>query len=362
MVTKARSSVFLNYRSDDTKAVAARLAADLRRSFRAEQVFQDFSSIAPGAEWPESLEHGLENCAAVLVLIGRNWLQIVDGEGRRRLDLPEDWVRQEIATVLRVREVRVFPVLVDDASMPAANELPEEIRALTRRQAIHLTTRHWEKDVTTLVEYLRRTPGLVKRRSWIPHVVFALVVAVILAFALGRGLHDSWSTRSPSGSEAPTQFTQAEDSNLPGPVASAPITNPSSAVGIPSPQVDLKAAFSGFSCGVESSGGTWAEETRRQVADDLYKRYGCSEPSDAASEQGFSADMHTSTGSGPYRGSAFEGTVLYYSQANKAAAEAVARDLSQRYKHRFAVAQGEGQGIRDDWKARTIRVQLREGG
>ena len=361
-MTKARSSVFLNYRSDDTKAVAARLAADLRKSFRADQVFQDFSSIAPGAEWSESLEHGLKICAAVLVLIGRNWLQIIDGEGKRRLDLPEDWVRQEIATVLKVREVRVFPVLVDDASMPASNELPEEIRALTRRQAIHLTTRHWEKDVATLVENLRRTPGLVKPRSWIPQVVFVLLVAVVLAVALGRGLQKSESTLSPSGSEAPTQFTQAEDSSLPGPVASAPITNPSSAVGIPSPHVDLKAAFSGFSCGVASYGGTWAEETRRQVADDLYKLYGCSEPSDAALKQGLNADTYTSTVFGPHRGFASESTVFYFSQANKAVAEAVAGDLSQRYKHRFAVALGEGQEIRDDWKARTIRVHLREEG
>jgi hypothetical protein len=53
----------------------------------------------------------------------------------------------------------VFPVLLD-AGMPSAEELPEPLQALTRRQAFPLTARHWTSDVAQLVEFLKKVPGL----------------------------------------------------------------------------------------------------------------------------------------------------------------------------------------------------------
>lgn len=155
------SSIFISYRHDaDSELAASRLAEDLRRHFAREQVFQDFTSIDPGADFVEVLERGLEICAAVLVVIGPNWLGVVDDKGRRRLGLADDWVRREVAESLRRPGVRVFPVLLGDARMPGVDDLPEELHPLTRRQAFPLTVRHWAKDIEELVDYLRRVPGL----------------------------------------------------------------------------------------------------------------------------------------------------------------------------------------------------------
>ncbi len=155
------SSIFISYRHDaDSELAASRLAEDLRRHFAREQVFQDFTSIDPGADFVEVLERGLEICAAVLVVIGPNWLSVVDDKGRRRLGLADDWVRREVAESLRRPGVRVFPVLVGDARMPGVDDLPEELQSLTRRQAFPLTVRHWAKDIAELVDYLQRVPGL----------------------------------------------------------------------------------------------------------------------------------------------------------------------------------------------------------
>lgn len=154
-------SIFISYRhSADSELAASRLAEDLRRHFTREQVFQDFVSIDPGADFVEALERGLEICAALLVVIGPNWLGVVDDKGRRRLDLADDWVRREVAESLRRQGVRVFPVLLGDARMPGVDDLPEELRPLTRRQAFPLTVRHWANDVAELVESLQRVPGL----------------------------------------------------------------------------------------------------------------------------------------------------------------------------------------------------------
>jgi formylglycine-generating enzyme required for sulfatase activity len=159
-VSKQASRIFISYRREDSELAASRLAEDLCRHFDREQVFQDFASIDPGADFVEAVLRGLETCAAVLVVIGPKWLNIVDSKGRRRLDVPDDWVRHEVSESLRRPGVRVFPVLVGDADMPGVDDLPAELQSLTRRQAFPLTVRHWGKDIAELVEHLRRVPGL----------------------------------------------------------------------------------------------------------------------------------------------------------------------------------------------------------
>lgn len=154
------SRIFICYRREDTEHAAGRLAEDLRRHFAHEQVIQDIASIDPGADFIEALQQGLDTCAAVLVVIGPRWVAASDPKGHRRLDLPGDWVRHEVAESLKRPGVRVFPVLVGDAVMPSAEDLPQPLQALTRRQAFELTSRHWVNDVAQLVEHLKRVPGL----------------------------------------------------------------------------------------------------------------------------------------------------------------------------------------------------------
>ena len=50
------------------------------------------------------------------MIIGPQWLAS-DGDGRLRLDKPDDPVRVEIETAFR-REIRVIPLVVDGATMP----------------------------------------------------------------------------------------------------------------------------------------------------------------------------------------------------------------------------------------------------
>jgi hypothetical protein len=43
----------------------------------------------------------MARCSTLLVLIGTKWLSATDGGGRRRLEDPKDFVRQEIEEGLR---------------------------------------------------------------------------------------------------------------------------------------------------------------------------------------------------------------------------------------------------------------------
>ena len=154
------NGIFLSYRRDDAAGWTGRLADDLRREFPGHHVFYDLASIEIGEDFVDAMRRSLADCAVVLVMIGRNWLNTKDDAGNRRLDDPEDWVRIEVAEALQRQGLRVVPVLVGGASMPKAVDLPEPLKLLARRNAHEISDRRWEYDVTQLVAALKKIPSL----------------------------------------------------------------------------------------------------------------------------------------------------------------------------------------------------------
>jgi len=129
-------------------------------------VFVDIDTIGPGEDFAEAIDKSLSSCTVLVALIGRGWLSAVDAAGGRRVDRTDDFVRLEIAKALE-RHVRVVPALVGDAVMPEANELPQDLRALARRQAIEISDSRFHQDVDRLIESLSDTP-LVRTRQEAP--------------------------------------------------------------------------------------------------------------------------------------------------------------------------------------------------
>jgi hypothetical protein len=130
----------------------------------------------------------------LLALIGRNWLHAADKDGRRRLDIPDDFVRLEIAAALR-RDIAVIPVLVQGATMPRKEELPPDLQALAWRNAAELRHTRWDADFAELVTTLQRHSGDVgpsearppKRPSrWRWPVLAALSLAVLVVTVVLR--------------------------------------------------------------------------------------------------------------------------------------------------------------------------------
>lgn len=147
--------VFLEYRRDDARAYAGRLADRLRSHFGSDAVFMDIEAIQLGVDFVESLVKALESSHVVLALIGPNWLSASDSQGRRRLDDPDDIVRVALRAAFE-RNIRVIPVLVDGASIPRQDELPADIAQLARINAIALDDARWDYDVERLIEAVER--------------------------------------------------------------------------------------------------------------------------------------------------------------------------------------------------------------
>lgn len=88
-------TLFINYRRDDISPVARGLRDNLIEVF-GDAVFMDVDEIRVGDTWPQTLDNALNSATVLLVVIGPTWLRVADVYGRRRLDLPDDWVRTEI--------------------------------------------------------------------------------------------------------------------------------------------------------------------------------------------------------------------------------------------------------------------------
>jgi len=176
--------VFISYRRDDAAGEAGRLADHLQRRFGADRVFLDIETIESGTDFVQMLQRSLKETAAVLVVIGRQWLGIRDAAGTRRLDDPADFVRQEVEAALG-RGVPVVPVLVQGAPLPRAEDLPASLAPLVTRQTATLDHAEFHADVERLCD--RLAPLIARRRGWWPLPVPLAVTAgvVLLAVVLG---------------------------------------------------------------------------------------------------------------------------------------------------------------------------------
>ena len=86
-------------------------------------------------------------------MIGPTWATIAGSDGQRRLDNEDDYVRLEIASALK-RKIAVIPVLVHEAHMPRADQLPENLKELAYRNSVEITHARWNSDVELLIKAL----------------------------------------------------------------------------------------------------------------------------------------------------------------------------------------------------------------
>ena len=66
--------IFVSYRRADTAGHAGRLVDHLKNQF-GQQVFFDVDSISPGANFHKVIEETFAKCGAVVILIGKSWLE-----------------------------------------------------------------------------------------------------------------------------------------------------------------------------------------------------------------------------------------------------------------------------------------------
>jgi len=150
-----KAGLFICYRREDTQDAAGRLHDRLTDAYGDDRVFMDIDSVPLGVDFVDHVTEQIGRCTAVIVMIGRQWLTTEDKRGRKRLETESDLVRVEVSAALQ-RKIPVIPVLVQDADMPRADDLPDDIRLLARRNGIELSATRWKTDVERLIKELDR--------------------------------------------------------------------------------------------------------------------------------------------------------------------------------------------------------------
>ena len=133
---------------------AGRLHDRLAQTFGRNNLFMDVDHIPAGVDFVDYLHSQVAACDVFLAVIGPNWLDAKDDDGRRRFDNPDDFVTIEIAAAL-ARNIRVIPVLVDGARTPKADKLPDSIKPLVRRNAVEVRNTNFGRDAEALANKVR---------------------------------------------------------------------------------------------------------------------------------------------------------------------------------------------------------------
>jgi hypothetical protein len=216
--------IAISYRRSDSAAIAGRIADQLISRYGDNSVFIDIDDIPIGVDYRTNIKDALSTSDILLVLIGPNWLGRKT-DGGARIDQEADPIRVEVETALKDR-VPVIPVLVANATMPAAEDLPQSLKDLAYLNAAEVDTgrdfRHHmdclSRSIDETTGHKKALRGAVRRGSgesghqsalqpWL--IGLAALVLIVAGAALFRPAWLAGPSPAPGPSAPPTRANTA---------------------------------------------------------------------------------------------------------------------------------------------------------
>ena len=148
------AKVFISYRREDSAGHAGRVHDRLVREFGSGLLFMDVDGIPLGVNFVKVLQEEVAKCSVLLAVMGHEWLNVRDEDGRRRLDNPDDFVRVEIAAALQ-RDIPVIPIMLEGTKVPKANQLPNDLQGLALRNGLGVRHSSFHTDMDILIRGLK---------------------------------------------------------------------------------------------------------------------------------------------------------------------------------------------------------------
>jgi hypothetical protein len=278
------ASIFISYRRADSMAETGRIYDRLTQAFGGRHIFKDVEDIPAGEDFRQVLDRALTAADVVLVIIGPSWALMADSSGKRRLADPYDFVRIEVETALKRNDVTVIPVLVDNATMPSADQLPDGLKDLAFRNSVVVRNDpDFNRDITLLIKTIQRRFDSSNRLPLIAGVLVALAVVVVIGLLVLRGGNPPVPTATPTTvAQAATEQPTSEPTIAPTePPAGNPTptvlypdgrllqffyngssfyVNNASSGSVPFRQIDFEALnAAGQSADIQFDGNRWAQ-------------------------------------------------------------------------------------------------------
>ncbi len=246
MIESRSSRIFVSYRREDSADATGRIFDRLQGRFGREGLFLDVDSVPFGVDFRERLDEAIRASAVLLVVIGDRWMSTTGQTGACRIHEEGDYVRAEIEAALEHGLV-VIPVLVGNARMPTADELPASVRDLAFRNAAEVRSgRDFNPHMDFLCSALEaavgprassreaaRVPRVPRAPRIGRRVLAGLAIAVLVAGVGLWGVSAGWlGTQSePDGEPGVSAGVESgTDAAIPGPTPPrAPTEDPAKA-------------------------------------------------------------------------------------------------------------------------------------
>jgi formylglycine-generating enzyme required for sulfatase activity len=205
------AEIFISYRRSDSQANTDRIYASLVKAFGRKAIFKDVDDIPPGVDFPSYLQNKVQDAKIVLIIIGKQWASAAYEDGSLRLNDPEDFVRVEVELALKMRAAWVIPILVNNASMPNPNHLPESIRAISRLNAMQVRNDpDFENDIKRLIRKLNEL-GLGQGKNY--RLLIGLALGILLAFIVGYFLLQPFLNNNLDATNIAQYATETSEAN-----------------------------------------------------------------------------------------------------------------------------------------------------
>lgn len=204
------SNVFISYRRGDSIATAGRIRDRLVQEFGRRGIFVDVDDIPHGQDFVKVLSDKVAQCRVLLAVIGPEWGNARDEQGRRRIERPDDFVGIEIGSALARQDMAVIPVLIDGARMPTADELPDPLKPLTRRNAIELRNTQFGSDAERLIRAIRAALPKARGATALKLVLPVLAIIAAAAAVIFWPMLDPWAQRGAPLPSDPSTSSEVE--------------------------------------------------------------------------------------------------------------------------------------------------------
>jgi hypothetical protein len=128
--------IAISYRRADSRAIVGRVLDRLAEHYGEKEIFIDIENIPFGIDFRKHIDDVLHEVQVLIVIIGKQWRGLRDAGPARIFD-ESDPVRIELQTALN-SPIRIIPILIDDATMPDASDLPEPVKEFSYRNALRV--------------------------------------------------------------------------------------------------------------------------------------------------------------------------------------------------------------------------------
>jgi hypothetical protein len=154
---RAKNFCFIS--SEASEGVTGRIVDRLVSRYGKESIFIDIDNIPLGVDFRQRINEVLEQCDVMLAVIGPKWVGSIK-RGGINIHRENDWVRLEVEGALK-RSSLLIPVLVDNARMPKASELPDGLKDFAYRNGHSVSGgRDFHTHIDQLIRSIDRSLGL----------------------------------------------------------------------------------------------------------------------------------------------------------------------------------------------------------